>query len=254
MRVATFNILNGRSPDDGRVDVARFADAVRGLGADVLGLQEVDRNLARSHHADLTAVAAEAMGATEHRFVPALAGSPESDWVAATGDEPPGSAGYGIGFLSRHPVTGWEVVRLRPVPVRAPVLFPGSRRPVLVRDEPRVAVVAAVRTPYGEVTFAHTHLSFIPWWNGRQLRHLVGRVRHHARPLVLMGDLNMGPARAARLTGMRPLATHRTFPAWQPSRQLDHVLVDGALPGGASGAPRLPLSDHRALYVDLGPW
>ncbi|HLN78763.1 MAG TPA: endonuclease/exonuclease/phosphatase family protein, partial [Nocardioidaceae bacterium] len=48
MRVATFNILNGRSPADDRVDIERFATAVKSLDADVLALQEVDRNQPRS--------------------------------------------------------------------------------------------------------------------------------------------------------------------------------------------------------------
>ena len=58
MRIATFNILHGRSPDDDRVDVDRLAAAVRDLDADVLALQEVDRDQPRSLGADLTAVAA----------------------------------------------------------------------------------------------------------------------------------------------------------------------------------------------------
>ncbi len=37
-------------------------------------------------------------------------------------------------------------------------------------DEPRVAVVAVVETPYGDITIANTHLSFIGWWNRHQLR------------------------------------------------------------------------------------
>ncbi len=63
VRLATFNVLHGRSPRDGRVDLDRFASVVRALDADVLALQEVDRDQPRSHGADLTAVAAEAMGA-----------------------------------------------------------------------------------------------------------------------------------------------------------------------------------------------
>ena len=92
MRIATFNILHGRSLDDGRVDVDRLAAAVKSLDADVLGLQEVDRDQPRSLGADLTAVAAEAMGAPEHQFVAALAGTPGGTWMAATGEEQPGSA------------------------------------------------------------------------------------------------------------------------------------------------------------------
>ena len=62
MRLATFNILHGRSLADGRVDVARFAEAVRRIDADVLALQEVDRDQPRSLQADLTTVAARARG------------------------------------------------------------------------------------------------------------------------------------------------------------------------------------------------
>src|SRR3954466_6159476 len=117
MRVATFNILHGRSPADDRVDVDRFARAVEDLDADVLALQEVDRNQPRSGHADLTAVAAEAMGAVDHLFVAALAGTPGATWMAATGEEQPDSAAYGIALLSRRPVSAWEVVRLGKPPV-----------------------------------------------------------------------------------------------------------------------------------------
>jgi endonuclease/exonuclease/phosphatase family metal-dependent hydrolase len=92
MRLATFNILHGRSPDDGRVDLGRLASAVRDLDADILALQEVDRDQPRSGGADLTAVAAEAMGALDHRFVAALAGTPGALWSAATGEEQPGCA------------------------------------------------------------------------------------------------------------------------------------------------------------------
>ncbi len=251
MRVATFNILNGRSPVDDRVDVDRFAAAVKALDADVLALQEVDRNQPRSAHADLTAVAAEAMGAVEHRFVAALSGSPGSAWIAATGDEQPDAAAYGIAFLTRYPVTAWEVIRLPPVPTRFPMKFRHTPWPVWVRDEPRVAVVASVATPRGEVAFVNTHLSFIRWWNGRQLRRLVAGLEHVRRPLVLMGDLNMGPGRATAVTGLHPLAEHRTFPAQAPVEQLDHLLVDGSLRARSSDAPRLEMSDHRPLVADL---
>lgn len=251
MRIATFNILNGRSQSDDQVDPTRFADAVKTLDADVLALQEVDRNQPRSEYADLTAVAADAMGAVEHRFVAALQGSPGATWMAATGDEQPDSAAYGIALLSRHPVSSWQVIRLPAVPVPVPMRFHGSRRPVLVRDEPRVAVAADVDAPGGPLTVVCTHLSFLRFWNRRQLRVLLRSLQSQRRPLLLTGDLNMGPAPAGRITGMRPLAAARTFPADHPVEQIDHVLADGAVEAASSYAVRLPLSDHRALVVDL---
>lgn len=250
MRVVSFNILNGRTMHDHAVDVSVLADAVRDLAPDVLALQEVDRNQHRSGNADLTAVACEAMGADHHRFVAALSGSPGATWTAATGDEQPDDAAYGIALVSRLPVTGWEVVRLPALRTPVPMRFPGRVRPVLVRDEPRVAVAATVTTPTGPVTVANTHLSFVRWWNGRQLGHLRRALTGAHRPLLLAGDLNMDAGRAARITGLTSLSDEPTFPADRPVEQLDHLLAEPALTARAE-ARRMALSDHRALIVDL---
>lgn len=252
VRIATFNVLHGRSPEDDRVDVDRLAAAVASLDADVLGLQEVDRDQPRSLGADLTAVAAEAMGAPEHQFVAALAGTPGGTWTAATGEEQPGTAGYGIALLSRHPVASWRVVRLPVLRTRVPMWFRGSRRPVLVTEEPRVAVAAVVDGPVGRITVATTHLSFVPGSNAWQLRTLVRSLRGTPEPLVLVGDLNMDRRRAVRVSGLRALAAADTFPAQEPCEQLDHVLARGPVRAtGPAVAVRLPLSDHRALHVDV---
>jgi endonuclease/exonuclease/phosphatase family metal-dependent hydrolase len=251
MRVVTFNILNGRTPADDQVDLGVFQAAITSLDADVLALQEVDRNQPRSRHADLTAAAAEAMGAVDHRFVAALSGGPGATWLAATGEEQPDAAAYGIALLSRHPVSAWEVVRLPTLPTSVPMWFRGQRLPSLVRDEPRVAVAGVVELPSGPLTVATTHLSFVPWWNAHQLRHLVRALAGMPRPLVLTGDLNMGLARAAGITRMRPLVTAPTFPVHAPREQLDHVLADGEGHVVAAGPRRLPISDHLALVVDL---
>jgi endonuclease/exonuclease/phosphatase family metal-dependent hydrolase len=254
VRIATFNILHGRSLDDGRVDVERLAASVKALDADVLGLQEVDRDQPRSFGADLTAVAAEAMGAVDSQFVAALDGTPGGTWMAATGEEQPGSASYGISLLSRYPVVSWRVVRMAPLRASVPLWSPDSRRPFLARDEPRVAVAAVVDGPNGQFTVCNTHLSFIPRWNGHQLRTLVRSLEGTREPLVLLGDLNMQQRAAARHSGLTPIATAATFPAPRPSRQLDHILVRGGLRASSPAeAVRLPLSDHRALVVPVAP-
>ncbi|WP_028047950.1 endonuclease/exonuclease/phosphatase family protein [Cellulomonas sp. URHE0023] len=251
MRIATFNILHGRSLADGEVDLDRFARAVRDLDVDVLALQEVDRDQPRSHGADLTTVAAEAMGAPEHRFAAVLHGEP-GVWTAASGDRQPSSAAYGIALLSRFPVRSWHVLDLPLRRRRASVRWPGSRWPTLVRDEPRAALVASVQTPTGDLTVVATHLTFIPSHTVRQLTHLASRARVLPRPLVLVGDLNLDADKARSVSGFTSLATAFTYPVRQPTRQLDHVLGYGPVTAtGAAESIDTGVSDHRALLVEL---
>jgi endonuclease/exonuclease/phosphatase family metal-dependent hydrolase len=248
----TFNILHGRSPEDGRVDVDRFAAAIKGLDADILALQEVDRDQPRSELADFTQVAAEAMGAIDHRFVAALAGTPGATWMAATGEEQPGTATYGIALLSRCPTTTWQVTRMPAPPVHFPMWLREPRKMIMVREEPRVAVAATLQTPLGELTVVNTHLSYVPGWRRWQLRRLTRDLAELPGPLILAGDLNMTARPAGRITGYRALASGDTFPAHAPCRQLDHILLRGHLPGAATGRPlRLPVSDHQALVTDF---
>ena len=69
---------------------------------------------------------------------------------------------------------------------------------------------------------------------------------------MALGDLNLPPRPATRLTGMRPLVAAGTFPVDRPRTQIDHVLAGTArlVPTGG-GAVALPVSDHRALVVDV---
>ncbi|HEY8717111.1 endonuclease/exonuclease/phosphatase family protein [Pengzhenrongella sp.] len=253
MRLATFNILHGRSLTDGKVDVDRFAAAVRSLDADVLGLQEVDCDQPRSHGADLTTIAAQAMGAREHRFMATMAGVP-GKWSAAIGNEPPQHSvpSYGIALLSRHPVRHWRAIRLPRLHGRIPVMHAGRRRPVLIKDEPRAAIAAVLDTPDGLMTVVVTHLTLIPGWNAVQLRRLVRLVRGLPRPLVVLGDLNLSGRLPARMTGMRPLASALTFPVGTPVRQIDHILGAGPVRTTSDGASLdLGVSDHQALVVEV---
>ncbi len=252
MRLATFNLLHGRTPADGVVDPERLVAAVRALDADILALQEVDRDQPRSHLADLTAVAAEAMGAVSHRFVAAVAGTPGATWIAATGREAPGQATYGISLLSRYPARHWQVLRLPRIRTRFPLWLPDPRKWIVAKEEPRAVVVGQFDTPAGPLTVANTHLSFVLGWRRLQLQRIRRDLAPNPEPVVIMGDLNMVDPLPEKITGYRSLAFHPTFPLDEPLRQLDHILLRGEI--GAvvgSGAPRMLLSDHRALWVEV---
>ncbi|MDQ4098259.1 MAG: endonuclease/exonuclease/phosphatase family protein [Actinomycetota bacterium] len=266
-RLATFNILHGRSPADGSVSTSRLVEACASLDADLLCLQEVDRNQPRSGSVDQTAAVAEAMGAAAWRFEPALIGEPGATWKAATDDAATADSeepAYGIGLVSRLPVAAWHVIRLPAAPVRSPVAVPGAgwraTRFILLPDEPRVAMAAelaaGVRGPNAtsDLVVATTHLSFVPGYNLLQVRRLTARLARLAagRPTILLGDLNVPGPFPGWASGWRALTAAKTFPADRPTFQVDHVLGHGPVPAVAGAeARRLPLSDHRALVVDL---
>ncbi|MFJ6197946.1 endonuclease/exonuclease/phosphatase family protein [Micromonospora sp. NPDC092111] len=259
MRLATFNLLHGRSLTDGLVDPDRLTAAVRTLDADVLALQEVDRDQSRSGNLDLTAIAARALDAPEHRFAAAVVGTPGEQFRPLRHDDDGhGEPCYGIGLVSRHPVRSWQVTRLKPAPVRSPIYVPGPGGGLmLLRDEPRVVLAAVLDTPHGPLTVAATHLSFVPGWNAHQLRRVVKALRALPAPRILLGDLNLPAGPARLLTGWRPLGRHPTYPAAAPRVQLDHILadrhgLDRLPPVTAVDTPHSTISDHRPLIVDLG--
>lgn len=256
MRLASLNLLNGMSLSERAVDPERLARAVTDLRADVVGLQEVDRGQPRSHNADLTRQVAQAMDVDDPahwRFVPALIGTPGGRWRAATEeDDDTSEPAYGIGFVSRWPVTSWHVTRLPASPVRSPVVLPGTKQLIWLQDEPRVGLAAVVQTPTGPLTIGTTHLSFVPVWNGVQLRKFTGALEALPGPRVLLGDLNMPPPFPRLLSRWQVLAKTATYPAWDPKIQLDHVLGHGDLaPVTGVEAPELAISDHRGLLIDF---
>jgi endonuclease/exonuclease/phosphatase family metal-dependent hydrolase len=126
------------------------------------------------------------------------------------------------------------------------------RKVIIVDEEPRAAVIGQLQTPAGLLVVANTHLSYVPGWGRHQLRRIRRDLAPLPEPVILMGDLNLADDWPARITGYRSLAKHLTFPVENPDRQLDHILVRGWLGEvTTSSAPALPLSDHRALIVEL---
>lgn len=252
MHLATFNLLHGRSPVDGIVDPDRLAAAVASLDVDVLALQEVDRGQERSGRVDQTALVADALGAVDARFVPALVGTPGREWRTAGIGDADAVPTYGVGLVSRLPVARWRRIPLGTSPARLPLLI-DARRPALVRDEPRVAVAAELAGDGLVGTVVSTHLSFAPGVNVGQLLRLARALRDARRPVVVLGDLNLpGPVPPLVLPGWRSLVRGTTFPAEDPRVQLDHALLREPARLDASGhVVELPVSDHRALVVEL---
>jgi endonuclease/exonuclease/phosphatase family metal-dependent hydrolase len=146
---------------------------------------------------------------------------------------------WGLAVLSRLPITHTEVVEL-------------GR---LSRDRARrAALVVGVRVGEEVVTVVGTHMSHITY--GALLHFL--RIRRHLRglagsePAVLVGDMNLwGPPVAAFFPRWRRALRGKTWPAWRPHSQVDHVLVHGRLDVVDADVLAMSGSDHRPARVRL---
>jgi endonuclease/exonuclease/phosphatase family metal-dependent hydrolase len=231
VRFATFNIKNGLCAD-GTCDPDVLVRACRGLCADVLALQEVDREAPRSMRADQTAVVAERCD-LNGLYAPARR--------LRRGGE------YGNALLAAGPIGDVEHV---PLPVT-----PGR--------EARAAVLARVKVDGTALTVATTHLQNrrgraprTPDEADEQLAQLdvvLDALARRPRPRVLLGDLNLLPEVAEPVleaAGYDVAESEPTVHAGAPKVRLDYVAVDGLTIRG-SEVLDTDVSDHRALVVEV---
>lgn len=113
-----------------------------------------------------------------------------------------------------------------------------------------------------EIDVASVHLDFLrPSIRRRQIRLLAEAVAERERPLVLLGDLNhcfkSEPrsmqllTRELGLQAYAPTAPLHTFPATQPRRRLDWILISPELTFTRYETVPVPLSDHLAVVADV---
>ena len=214
--MATFNVHHCEG-SDGIVDVERTASALSQAEPDVVALQELDRGLTRSGHADQPGDLARLVG-MEVMFWPTL--------KRASGE-------YGIGLAAASPITDARYVPL----------------PRLGAEEPRGAVTARCLGLHVVVT----HLSTDRRARRVQLAALAAIAAGLEGAAVVMGDLNLGAASLAplRSLGFKGVFGHATLPGRLAKRQIDHILVSPGVDLVRSWTVPTDASDHLPLVADL---
>lgn len=266
VRVGTLNLASGRDATGRSADAAGLKAALDAVDVDVLAVQEVDAGQPRSLGISQPAAVAAALGATDWRFAPTVAGTPSPfrSWQPV---DPPLLSGpdddltgphYGIALFSRLPVRRWSAHPLGTGRARLPIKAPDPRTGVSrwwwFPDEPRVAVAAELVLPGGgALTVVGTHLSFAPHTAVRQLLRLRAWARALPGPVLLAGDLNLAGPVPARLAGARRLVAAPTYPGPAPRLQFDHLLALGALTAVDPEVRELPIGDHRLVTATVHP-
>jgi len=226
VRVVSFNIHHGTVGRRGPVDPEQLGQVCASFDADVIALQEVDRDTYRTGRADLAAVAAGACGMA-HVFG-------ASRWY-------PGGR-YGNAILARGTITAAVTTRLPKVPAGR------------FWREQRTALEASVGIDGRDLWVVCTHLSVPKDQNAVQLDWLLRHLRGRPQPQVVVGDLNRPKElvrREVEDAGLRAAVHGPTFPATKPRRTIDHVIVSPELEVVATEVRTTSMSDHAALIVDL---
>lgn len=219
-------------------NMARVAELVRATGADLVLLQEVDRNTQRSGPTDQPAVLARLTG-----------------YSVAFGQTIGFQGGdYGIALLSRWPIRRDTLIHLA---VTAP---PGR---TTEGREQRGVLMAVVDAPGGPLAVLNTHLdaSGDDTWRAQEI---AGVLRAAATvdtgvPLLLGGDLNALPESPLHQTlvdaGLRDawlgcgVGDPRTFPVSAPARRIDYLYLRGDVRCVDARVLAEYASDHRPVLV-----
>ncbi len=203
LRVLAYNIHHGEGVD-GKLDLGRIAEVIRGCEADVVAVQEVDRNVPRSQSIDEPRELAKLTKLEHFAF---------GKTINLRGGE------YGNLVLSRYPITDSRILT-----------FPNA-----AGAEQRGAVEAEIDSPAGRFRLFATHLDF-----GRKdaseedrqgaIRLVNERVKASGTPAVLAGDFNCTPdsqtVKTIRETWLQTnTAEAFTIPVAEPKRQIDFVFV-----------------------------
>jgi endonuclease/exonuclease/phosphatase family metal-dependent hydrolase len=263
MKVTSWNLLHGMSiPPKSGDDFTGLAAAAAELQTEVLAIQEVDHNLARTNYANQCANIALAMGASDWAFAPGIIGSPEGKWRSAdakiisnqASDAEVESGSYGIGIISKIKVLKWHRLDLGRSIIGAPLLIPntetGKAKAIYIKDEPRVALAAQLENGW---TVINTHLSFVPGMNLIQLRKLKNWADTFGDKVLLMGDFNLPNAIPAIGSKWQSLYAQNTYPSWKPKIQFDYILSKGVALKDVIQAPTTSsgISDHLPLTIEV---
>ncbi len=117
---------------------------------------------------------------------------------------------------------------------------------------PRFAVQVPVPVDGGSLVVTGTHMSHLRNGSPRQLRLLARSLPSPDTPGVLMGDMNLwGPPLTALFPGWSRAVRGRTWPAWRPLFQIDHVLVTAAVRVLESEVVVVEGSDHLPVRATL---
>jgi endonuclease/exonuclease/phosphatase family metal-dependent hydrolase len=278
MLVTSWNLLHGMAipPTNNLVaDQTKLGSAIESIGADVIGIQEVDEGLTRSGVVSQTRLVATAMRTQHWGFAPVIIGEPGSksrkldpldlkiinEENLAVHQRSRTEGNYGIALVSKIPVKHWDRLELGNSPFGMPLVIPAenkkgkqSIRFIYVADEPRVALAATLDNGW---TVINTHLSFVPFVNYRQLRKIkkwaAQLSKKYGTQVLIIGDMNLPKGLPAIASSWNSLVEQNSYPSWGSKIQFDYILSNTLKPDQYESLPTVVtgMSDHLPVRIKI---
>lgn len=200
LKVLCYNIHHANPPSKpGLIDLDAISRVITSSKADVVALQEVDKNIKRSGNIDQAKAIAEKTGMNYHFFKA----------IDYDGGE------YGVAILSRYPLKDVQAFEL----------------PQKIKAENRILGQVMIRVGNQDVIFANTHLDATGRHDNRlaQMQYITALYKASKLPVIVSGDFNCTPdSEAIKLLDQEFKRTctqncPNTFPQINPKRVIDYI-------------------------------
>ncbi len=205
----TYNIHHGVGTDK-RLDLSRISEVIRKSDADIIALNEVDKDFSRrSGYEDQITLLADELNMNK-AFAPSVSIKTNGSSVKQ----------YGNALLSRYPIIRQEVFHFNFVAGLV---------------EGRSLLHATVEVNNKPIKIYVTHLSINPYLHNLQTNYIKQAIHNQSDPFILMGDWNMRPGSRSwkkmhhTYKDVWYQVHHKggyTYPSHRPRIRLDYIFVN----------------------------
>lgn len=230
MKFMTFNTQHCLNFLEQKIDFEVMANAIKTVGADVVGLQEMRGNGENEEYVDQTKILSELSGLPYYEFGKAI-------YFENLGP-------YGNSIISRYPIISSEII---PIP---------DPSPKTGKKYYETRAILKVRLENG-ITVLVTHFGL----NDDEQKNAVSTIIENLEPkkCVLMGDFNLTPDSEIlkpikeKMVDTADLCTSKclTFPSDNPYEKIDYIFVTPDIEIISAEIPEIIASDHRPHTVDI---
>ncbi|MBD8489143.1 endonuclease/exonuclease/phosphatase family protein [Echinicola sp. CAU 1574] len=205
LNVMSYNVKYCAPYKSSEPNVDSIAKIINHVAADIVFLQEIDRNTTRSGHMDQLALLAEKTGLKHYFYGKA---------IAYQGGE------TGLGILSRYPMEDQKIHKLPRVELEGKYV------------SYRILMSASIKVGSKRLTIANTHMELTLENRELQVPAIDSILSQSNYPVILGGDLNAtpdGPTMASFFqrhfkSSCEGNASCYTIPSREPNRKLDYIL------------------------------